>query len=445
LKCLGITPSVGKDDIKRFADYLAQAAKTTRYLCWVEAEPGEVVNLQVSYTTDDPLRQLGRGTIIERLATLWRGISEPRNNRREVWADWYRQFGLSPINYEFSIPSHKHAGSYYFSIEPPSHTDVTFLDWEVGNSLEDKEIDSSTRSAHIHNEDDPDGLDPGRGGIIRAYLHCSPQDHKLIMGAALLNCVYVVLIAIGRVPGKIGTPGQTVLLAAPSVFVGYLARQQRHYFADAMRRQRGILWWYLGISITFLVTITFSKHEGSIGSQGLGWFATFVTWVWGVSSAAVVGWYFPLGSSYERIIESIAKRKMLRVRKAEEIEEAESLEGIAIENGSLVVRVLETLPLTRIVIERLRKRRLEIVDSWKCYQRAVREYSSQIARLITFSMIGMLALLASVWHLPPKHKPPIKKAIVSTQITGTFFGTARPAMRCKGCNINLRFVREPSK
>lgn len=441
LERVGVPPNETGGWLDKFANDIRQAANATRYLCWVKAEPGEVLNLQVSYSTSDPLRQLGRGTLVERLHTLWQGIAEPRSTRWKIWADWYRQFGLAPLNYSFPVPSHRHSGSYYFTLEPPAQTDVTYLDWELDNSLETKEIDCSARSAHIHNDDPSDSLAPSSGGTIRAYLHCSPQDHKLIVGAALLNCAFVLLIAVGRVPSKIGAPGQSVILAAPSIFVAYLARQQKHYFADAMRRQRGILWWYLGISVVFLVTVTFSKREAALGSEGFGWYAISITGFWGICSAAVAAWYFPLGNSYERVTESLAKRKIAGVRKAEELRSLESLESALRESRLVYVRLLHALPIVRSIYSRLLRHRLEILDSWKCYQRAVREYSSNIVRFIAVASASMFAVLILFWHHPPKHRIVTKLAAHTVQDTRTVTLATWPSTDCKGCNIEFARYR----
>jgi putative flippase GtrA len=381
-----------------FASEIGELLDITRYLCWVRAAPGETVEVRVTYTTRDPRRKLGRGTIAERLEVMWMGLSEPRSQRWKVWADWYRQFGLAPLNYEFSVPGSLHVGSYYFTMEPPLGTDVTYLDWEVGNSLETHAIDCSTLSAHIHNQPFTGRHRAKRGGTIRAYLHCAPQDHKLIVGAALLNCLFVYLVASGRIHGKTGSPAQSILLAAPSIYVAYLARQQRHYFADAMRRQRGILWWYLAFSVAFLITVAFGNHTGSLGSRGFSPLATAVVWAWGASSAFVAAWYFPLGGSYERVTESLARRRIEQVRK---VERAASC---AVPARSRASRIISALPGVRTLIFRYRWHRYDVIPAWKCYQREVRRYSTRIVRLMVAATAGMIVALSVFWHFP-HHKP----------------------------------------
>jgi hypothetical protein len=375
--------------IDAFAKDFTQVMDTTRYLCWVEAAPGDVVNLKVTYTTADARRRLGRGTVVDRVKTLRLGL-DPRRARSVVRDDWLRQFGLAPINYEFSIPSHRHAGSYYFTLDPPVGTEVTYLDWESGNSLQSDEVDCSVRSAHIHYEAGEDERDTDRGGTIRAYVRCAPSDHKLIVGTALLNAAFVILTALGRVPGKPGSAAQTILLAAPSIYVAYLARQQRHYFSDAMRRQRGIIWFYLAISVIFLVTLTFSRHEGALGSRGFGTFATGVTWLWGLASVAIAFWYLPLGGSYERVTESLAKRSFAKRPKSDG----------------------------------------EVRVPWERYDATVGIYARGSFTLAIFAATGMLLATIVLWQHAPRH--------TARSSTNTVLLSVPPGALCQGCSLSLR-------
>jgi hypothetical protein len=337
-----------------FMNEVVELLDITRYLCWMQASPGDVLDVRVTYTTLDPRRRLGRGTFAERLAVLWEGLAEPRVTRWKVWADWYRQFGLAPLNYEFSVPGSVHAGSYYFTVEPPPGTSVTYLDWGEDNSLESTEIDCSARSAHIHNRSNATRGESSRGGTIRAYLHCTPRDHKLLVGTALLNCALAFLVAGGRIHGKTGSPAQSLLLAVPSIYIAYLARQQQHYFADAMRRQRGILWWYLAFCVAFLLTLAFGNHDGAQGSRGFSPLASVVVWTWATSSAVIAAWYFPLGGSYERVTESLTRRKIARVR-------ATQRDGCSVPAPSWPRRVARALPITRALIHRRLWRKYEVL------------------------------------------------------------------------------------
>jgi hypothetical protein len=102
-------------------------------------------------------------------------------------------------------------------LEPPAETDVVYLDWETGNSIEDdeKELDCALPSVHIHNDEAPNDTAPARGRIIRPYLRCNPAAHKRIAAGALLNDIFVILVAEGRFSSTIGSSAETWLLLTP--------------------------------------------------------------------------------------------------------------------------------------------------------------------------------------------------------------------------------------
>jgi hypothetical protein len=235
--------------VRAFAKNVAAITDFTQYLCWIEGEPGQIVNLQVCYTTEDEKTKVApRGSLWDVIRSIWHGIfkerevkGRPPRERREVHRGWYRQFGLGPLDYEFNVPSQAHTGSYYFTLERPPNTDLTYLDWQTSNSIEDttKELDCALPSVHVHNDEVPDHPAPTRGRTIRAYLRCTSREHKRIAAGALLNVVFVCLIAKGST--KISGSAQTWLLVTPTVLTAYIADQQRHYYANATRRQRGTL------------------------------------------------------------------------------------------------------------------------------------------------------------------------------------------------------------
>lgn len=118
--------SVSSLRLDAFAHDIETTAKTTEYLCWVRAAPGDVINLCVTHTSEDvvhdlaPLKSAG-----EAADAISAGIVEPRDERRKVRAKWAVQYGLAPIKYTFKVSSHARAGSYYFTMQPPESTDVT--------------------------------------------------------------------------------------------------------------------------------------------------------------------------------------------------------------------------------------------------------------------------------------------------------------------------------
>jgi hypothetical protein len=409
---------IPSDEIANWLDNFAldfdEATKATRYLCWVEAVPNEVVNIRVLYTVKDVHQKLELKSVRGTFANAKIGFSLKKSStRKEVWADWYRQFGLAPLNYAFDAPGRRIA-SYYFAIDPPSASNVTYLDWEVGNSLEDQEIDSAFYSAHIHSGDQATATLPTQGGALRAYIRCAPHHHKQILGVALFNLVLVFLLAKGLLLGRLANSAQGVLLAAPPILIAYLVRQQRHYYANTLRLQRLMFWAYLAISIVFLLTVAFSHKE--LGHQNPNVLDTIIGLALAGSSIGVLAWYLPLGNSYQNIVADMAKRRRLEL----------------ITEASQRLRVIEILPL------------------WQCYANAVHTYCTRIFRTALTIMLLGTAALAVTWHLlKDKDEPakPTRQTSHSIQDTGTLTMTTWPSTVCKGCNINFRFApsTEPNK
>ncbi len=390
LSLLPIDPKLGEKELQEFADELAEVIETTRYLCWIEASPGDVLNLVVTYSTKDSRLTLGEGSIKDALKRINQGIVEPRKSRRAVWADWYRQLGISPLNYEFNIPSQRHTGSYYFTVEPPAGSEVTYLDWESGNSRTDTELDCAFDSAHTHYMQAGLSTPPVRGNVVRAYIRIRPHHHKQLLGAALLNGALVYILALGRLPDKLGESALSLLVAVPSVLTAYLVQQQRHYHAHPMRRQRIILWTYLAISTTFLVTISFSGVSGTPSGEHIGVFAELVTWALGASSAAVFVWYWPQG----HLFGPLTTWRMEKRRKREEArisEEHKSADNKATDG--------------QLVPSRSKWRgKSHILEGWRCYEWGVHAYCTAVFRSAAVSAVGTFIAIALLWPYPAAHK-----------------------------------------
>jgi hypothetical protein len=299
--------------VEGFRSALTPWSRATQYLCWVDARPGEMVNLRTSYTLKDP-KQLSSGeTIAERWLAIRTGVNlRGGSESREQRAKWYRQFGLMPINYAFKAQKKPAApGSYYFVLKPPPSTEITYMDWELGRTFggerDTGDIKCAFPSAHIHDTDKPPpDTEPDRGYFtIKAYLRCAPYRHKQILGAAALNMAIVFLLASGSLPGSLGEPLQGLIIAAPSVIIGFITQQQRHYYSRVMRRQRGLLWTYLAISIAFIVAVAFSEHQDSLTLHGVG---TVTAWLLGATSGSVFGWQLLLGGAYTRLVNSQTRK-----------------------------------------------------------------------------------------------------------------------------------------
>jgi len=383
LVSIGLQENDQEQHLKKLSNDLVDASETTQYLCWVEAAPGEVINLQVTYTARDPKHKLEDG----RHGSVWGMVGAgatgvfgwiTRQNlakRQETWNRWYVQFGLAPIPYVFNIPTHEYTASHYSTLEPPDNTYVAYLDWELGNSLDSKdEVDSSLDATHIFNEE---SKKLRRQPTTHAYLRCAPHHHKQILGVALLNIALVWLLAAERFPLKLESPIQGILVAAPSVLIAFLAQQQRHYYAHALRRSRIILWAYLAAEIVFLMGVTFSHAPVS-----LGWRATDAAWALAISSAMLFIWQFPLGYGYDRIVNSLAKRKYKMV----------SLEYVKFKLRQRISHKVLGLRWSGTT-----------QTLWQCYEVAVEQWARWMRRFILLAGLGTFAFLC--WQWPPQKVP----------------------------------------
>ena len=358
-----------------FAADLRQTVRATEYLCWAKAGAGEVINLSATYTSKDVLHDLAPlKDLTDALGSIWKGaVEEPRQVRRRIQAKWYVQYGLAPIKYRLAVPSDQRSRSYYFTVAAPERSDVTYLDWEDGNSIADDgvETDSAVPALHLHNHDAPSAPSSAAGHIIRTYVRCSPNEHKKIAAGALINAIFVFLIAYGHLRGS---PNQEWLLVTPTVLLAYLAQQQRHYFAHTTRRQRAVVWGYLIVSVLFLSTIAFNNVSPRAGSEGWGWFTLVVAWLFAVTSVAVCAWYAPLGYSFQRITER-------RTRRATEHQP----------------------PGSEALSEPM----------WRVYDRVVHSYCDRIMGGVVGAMALATVIAAVTWHLPserPTHPHGTKRA-----------------------------------
>src|ERR1022692_394005 len=417
LRYAGISPNDGESRIKELADDLTQAASATRYLCWIEAEPNEVVSIRILYTVKDPIQELERTSIRGSFIKIINGIFARKTAKRQaIWADWYRQFGIAPLNYAFDIPG-RHTASYYFAIDPPVASDVTYLDWEVSNSLEDQEIDSAYFSGHVHNGDESELTSLARDVTVRAFIRCAPHHHKQILGVTLINCALVYLLAKGLLLGKLANSAQGALLAAPPVLIAYLVQQQRHYYAHTIRRQRAILWIYLAISVGFLLAVAFSHKE--LDHQNPERFTEVIALLLAASSVGVFIWYLPLGYSYQNVVASFAQRKLRKL--------GEKLEKSVMQYPSPITKLMTKLRRHLQVASRRRfwqsklsakiRRRLQIIEVpplWECYADAVHKYCTWIFRVAIAAMVGVTVGLAVFWHSLEDHSTPTFKSVAHT-------------------------------
>lgn len=395
-----------------FAAHVLHLQRTTQYLCWVEAKPGEVVPLTATHTTDDARRKplyMGLGSAV---TTFWHGLVEPRGRRRKIVAKWYCEFGLAPITYDFSAPGENQIGSYYFTLEAPPNTDIVYVDFEHGNSFQDKgdELDCSLDSVHIHNTEDTESEYSSRARLIRAYLRCSSHDHKRIAAGALLNGLFVALVALNGFRAVTSDSAQVWLLATPTILTAYLVEQQRHYYAYATRRQRGILWVYLAISVAFLVVVSFHLAHSNADSTHWDWFSTAIGILLATSSVAVFMLYALLGYSFRYVTTVFARRK-LETLKTERYRKKVDTKLTAMKAQ------LEWMQWDPDRIdERLTRRRTEALSSWRSYEKIVQNYCGVI--VVTVAVAAILTAVSTIWwwHFPAAKGRPTHHLVLPRRV-----------------------------
>lgn len=386
--------------------------EVTHYLCWVHAKPGEILSLQATHTVADDRQHDSPRDMTKRETTKQFARWE------QLLMGGYRAFGLAPLNSSIPIPSNGLTRSYYFTLEPPPETDVTFLDWSTGNRFEDDktEMDSAFESVHFHYIDDDSESDPpDHKRVIKTYLRCDTHGHKQIAVGAALNIAFVYLAIRGHFTEAIGSSAQTWLLATPTILTAYIAERQRHYYAYATRRQRAILWIYLGFSVSFLVAVSFHLADGPVSRWD--WFGTASAWGLVIFSAAISIFYLLLGYSFRWVTEKWTKWALTRSR-------------VRLDTA---FKTLKTPP----------KMRGKVVHSpWRVYDRVVYAYCRVITLLVIAAALGGVVAMKSWWdsstHNPSGQTPS------DVKITGTLSETIWPSKDCKDCNLKFRFVPSES-
>lgn len=359
--------------VSAFRTDFASLLVITHYLCWIYASPGDVIIVETTHTVADDLHAKRAEKPVETPDTT-------RSLRwRRLWMRWYREVGLAPLNLRVLLPGNGLTTSYYFTVAPPPKTDITFLDWSVGNSIEDDktELDSSLHSVHFHYGHNA-GLDSTNSTDVLTYLRCATSGHKQIAGGALLNLVFVLLVVTKGFSGTISNSAQAWLLITPTILTAYIADQQRHYYAYATRRQRAILWIYLAISVAFLVSASFHLAQGPADEGHWNWFGTLTAWLLVVSSAAVFAWYALLGYSF-RVLTT------WRVTKA-------------LENS----RTKLDAGLRELKVPAARRERLltSLHSPGLVYDRVVYNYCRVVSLLVLVAILGGVLLMKFAWGTP---------------------------------------------
>jgi hypothetical protein len=251
-------------------DECRELAHYTHYLCWVPANWSERVSLSASYTMADTVRVAGDA---RKALPATVEDEEPPDEEDDRWQKLrmrvYTRLGLCPVYYEFRTPAHDHAGSYYFSVEPPTDAHVSVLDWGTGRCFGETtgEVDNAFPTCHIHNGDQ--AAAPGRRrsrrkideSKISAFLKADPVDNAALLAVAILNIALAYLAQQGSFLPRLEGQQQWILLA-PVILVALIAQHRSRYYSEVTRPLRAVMWIYLAINVLFGASVAFDVFDG---------------------------------------------------------------------------------------------------------------------------------------------------------------------------------------
>lgn len=338
LEALGVDEQLREVARGNYQDDFTALGRVTHYLCWVDAEFGKPLTLDTHYSMSAArflslTRALGRESTTTSgesdegiLATVRSRYRTFRRWFRRTRADFYARSGLGPANYELLARTTDHAGSYYFTIEPPPDTELTYLSWGSGNSFESNEEAWSCALPSIHEyhlrplapdiaqpaPTDSDG-DVGYGNedsdgasrwTIFAFMRpLPPNQPQLLLGAAT-NLVLAYLAQSGRLTSDLSSAATPLFLLTPAVLIAYIAHQRSHHYAAITGRLRAALWFYVAINLVFLFSVAFDVLDDG-GVPGDGGVVTLMA----SSSAALLVVAAMIGDGYRKAIERLFRRR----------------------------------------------------------------------------------------------------------------------------------------
>lgn len=322
---VGLSDVSGK--VEELGEECRELAHYTHYLCWVPARWGERVTLSATYTMADPVRIFGGARKALPVAVQDEEPEPEEDNKWQRLRMWgYRRLGLCPVHYEFRAPAHNHAGSYYFTVEPPSDAHVSVLDWGEDRCFAETrgEVDSAFPTCHIHSDGD---TGPRRRGQpreriprskISAFLKADPVDNAAILAVAALNIGLAYLAQkatfLPRTEGQ-----QQWILLAPVILVALIAQHRARYYSEVTRPLRMGLWIYLALNALFGVSVAFDVFDSGN-----------TTYVFGIPlddaasagmatiSLALALLLMASGQAFERSTAWLYRRRLVAAKAAEE-------------------------------------------------------------------------------------------------------------------------------
>lgn len=282
--------------VRRIKKEFSSLETVTQYLCWVVAEPGEVLNLSVNYTMADAPE-------IAPAAMMPPNSATTRERWRIQRTAAYASTGLGPFNYELRTPAHDHAGSYYFMIQPPDDSRVSYLDWGIDNSIDDRsgEVDCAYNSVHIHNgatlaEQEDNDSDPSTrssidGSQISAFLRAGVSGHWPLVVGAVLTMLLAWLAQRGEFALNSASGISSALLIAPTALLAYVAQRQSHYYAKETRLLPRLIIGYLVLNIVFLISVSYDVWGGDTLFGRADFLDDLISGGAFIASLGLLGWF----------------------------------------------------------------------------------------------------------------------------------------------------------
>ncbi|MET0604429.1 MAG: hypothetical protein ABW167_20755 [Baekduia sp.] len=280
--------------VVKFVEEFVPLTGVTQYLCWVPGSDGATVSLSATYTMAD-------APLLERR----RAAPNARERLRMLRTDAYARSGLGPVRYELRTPIHDHAGSYYFMVQPPEDTRVTYLDWAIDNTIDNTtaEVDCAYQSVHIFNggrlspidDESPPPRNSISGSTVRAFLRADPRDHWPLMLGAMLNILLALMAERGKFVSDASGGVGTILLITPTALLAFIAQQQKHYYAAITGWLARLMWLYLLVNIVFIVSVKYDIVSGDSAFSRSDILDDLVSAGVAIASATVVGWFLAIG------------------------------------------------------------------------------------------------------------------------------------------------------
>jgi hypothetical protein len=163
--------------------------ETTDYLCWVDATPGDMIQLHATYTQPESPQPTHERPVPDASSVPPRHLKEFAQGSHSVWRNLrhslYRRAKMMPVRYVFPTPAFMACRSYYFLLTPATGTEILLLDWDLGHRYSPDqasahltsttEVETAGWAYHFHNH--------------RVAQRRRPDRRQLVSDASVERCV----------------------------------------------------------------------------------------------------------------------------------------------------------------------------------------------------------------------------------------------------------------